>query len=890
MNQLKLDILDYIKKNTMNENLLIRNSASTIANELHVSRNIVSQYLNEFFKQGILAKINSRPVLYFLLQKSAKEVSFSSIDEAIEWQRSHIQQDFDFVVGNQGSLKEIIQQIKAAVNYPPYGLPILFYGATGTGKSYLAGVVFEYLQNQKIVQSSASFISVNCSEYADNPELFLANFFGHVKGAYTGANKDKRGLVELADQGVLFLDEVHSLSNECQEKLFQFMDQGKFHRLGDNEKWYTSNCRIIFATSENPDEHLLSTLLRRIPVKITLPSLERRTIFEKRQLIYSFFLKEKKRLGREIELSKSVFELLLSASYNGNVGNLKSVIQLTCANAFSLNKSGEVIKISMVHLPSFMAMNSQEIRRGLRTNQYLALDKLKDTSEDITLLEMIQFLVENWRKKGISSEFLEVWHHFIKKKSAALLLNMDAKDQQNYINIRFLQYMKNAEKDYQIKFDFFFFQLIIRFLELWLFQDNVAGNKYLTEKEKKQVTDDIFNQFLHEHRLTEQFLQYAELDITPFQESILTLLFKLMINEEFTKKRVALILAHGNLTASSIAKTANQLVGEFIFDAIDMPLSTTSNEIAIQINQYLREIRNYEELILLVDMGSLETIHNRLENHTDKTLGILTNVSTKMALQVAQMLQLDRPIKEILSQTKESQEVEFYYKRSKKKRNIILCSCASGLGTSTKLKEILKRSFQKDVDILVDTCDYFSLINENYLDILSEEYNILFIVGTLNPDFNNVPFYSIQELIVGMKIDDISIHFKDYFNEEELRIFNENILKNFSLTNLMDQLTILNPTKLLEQVSNAIYIMQNELNIHLDNSTCFGLYVHISCLIERLVTQPHLQVGISMGFDKPEERLFLDVFKKSFTVVEQFYSVEIPSDEVRYVYEYIKKA
>lgn len=890
MNQLKSDILEYLKVNTIDKKRWERNTATNIAKELNVSRNIVSQYLNEFYKQGILGKVNSRPVLYFLLQKNTKEVSFSSIDEAIEWQSLHIQQDFDCVIGNQGSLKGIIQQIKAAVNYPPYGLPILFYGATGTGKSYLAGVVFEYLQNQKIVQASAPFVSVNCSEYADNPELFLANFFGHVKGAYTGADKDKRGLAELANQGVLFLDEIHSLSNECQEKLFQFMDQGKFHRLGDNEKWYTSNCRIIFATSEDPNEHLLTTLLRRIPVKITLPSLERRTIFEKRQLIYSFFVKEKERLEREIELSESVFELLLNASYNGNVGNLKNVIQLICANAYSLNKKDKVLKISMVHLPSFMAINSQEIRHGLKTNQYLALDKLKDTSEDMALMEMIQFLLKSWKEKGVSSELLEAWHHFIKQRSASLWLNMDAKDQHNYIKTRFLQYMKNIEKDYQIKFDYFFFQLITRLLELWLFQGNVAGNKYLTEKDKHQFTDHIFRQFLHEHRLTEQFLQYAELPITPFQESILTLLFKLMINEKFTKKRVALILAHGNLTASSIAKTVNQMVGEFIFDAIDMPLSTTSNEIAIQINQYLREIRNYEELILLVDMGSLETIYNRLENHANKTLGILTNVSTKMALQVAQLLQLDRPIKEILTQTKETQEVECYYQRSKKKRDMILCSCASGLGTSNKLKQILKRSFPKDVDILVDTCDYFSLTNENYLDIVSEEYNILFIVGTLNPYVNDVRFYSIQELIIGKKIDDISIQLKNYFNEEELSIFNKNILKNFSLTNLMEQLTILNPSKLLEQVSDAIYILQNELNLHLDNNICFGLYVHISCLIERLVTQPHLQDEISTGFDQPEERLFLNVFKKAFTVVEQYYSVDIPPDEVKYVYEYIKKA
>ena len=68
-------------------------------------------------------------------------------------------------------------------------------------------------------------IAVNCSEYANNPELLTDNLFGHVKGAYTGADDETEGLISLADGGILFLDEVHCLKPECQEKLFQFMDK-----------------------------------------------------------------------------------------------------------------------------------------------------------------------------------------------------------------------------------------------------------------------------------------------------------------------------------------------------------------------------------------------------------------------------------------------------------------------------------------------------------------------------------------------------------------------------------------------------------------------------------------------------------------------------------------
>lgn len=108
----------------------------------------------------------------------------------------------------------------------------------GTGKSMIASLMADYAVCVGLMKKSDKFIAVNCSEYANNPELLTANLFGYKKGAYTGAEKDNQGLIQLADGGILFLDEVHCLKAECQEKLFQFMDRGVYHMVGDNENWY----------------------------------------------------------------------------------------------------------------------------------------------------------------------------------------------------------------------------------------------------------------------------------------------------------------------------------------------------------------------------------------------------------------------------------------------------------------------------------------------------------------------------------------------------------------------------------------------------------------------------------------------------------------------------
>ncbi len=85
---------------------------------------------------------------------------------------------------------------------------------------------------EKLLSNDAPFESFNCADYYHNPQLLLAQLFGYIEGAYTGANVGKAGLVEKADGGILLLDEIHRLTPEGQEMLFYFIDHGRFNRLG----------------------------------------------------------------------------------------------------------------------------------------------------------------------------------------------------------------------------------------------------------------------------------------------------------------------------------------------------------------------------------------------------------------------------------------------------------------------------------------------------------------------------------------------------------------------------------------------------------------------------------------------------------------------------------
>ena len=371
------------KANSIKENIIF--TASDIADTLGISRNTVSQYLNEKVKNCEVIKINSRPVYFFdraSVEEKLGHIEGSGVYSSFEeFSQSFCEQpeDFELLIGYNNSLHAVVEHCKAAITYPG-GLPILIHGPTGTGKSMIASLMYEYALHQNIIDKGQKFVSVNCSEYANNPELLTANLFGHVKGAYTGAEEDNPGLISLSDGGILFLDEVHCLKAECQEKLFFFMDKGMYHKVGDNENWYHSKCRLIFATTEDPQNVLLKTLLRRIPITVTIPSLKDRPLIEKRELIYSIFTKESKRLCKEIFISNLAYQSLMDFEFSGNIGAMKNAIKAACANAFLSNKKDNTLRIEIPHLPDyiFLPMTTVQLKTsGTIQETMIPISKLK---------------------------------------------------------------------------------------------------------------------------------------------------------------------------------------------------------------------------------------------------------------------------------------------------------------------------------------------------------------------------------------------------------------------------------------------------------------------------------------------------------------------------------
>lgn len=405
-------------------------SAYELSEYMKMDRANVSRYLNNLYKEKRVNKSNGRPVLYSSFKLKDVDTGKEKEEEVIKEREDELvvkKDSLDRLVGAELSLKLPIQQAKAAMLYPPRGLHTLILGETGVGKSLFAEMMYSFAKESRVIDEDAPFIRFNCADYADNPQLVVAQIFGVKKGAFTGADSDKEGLLKKADGGILFLDEIHRLSPQGQEMLFTFIDKGTFRRLGDTEEQIKAEVQIISATTEDPQSFMLKTFTRRIPMTIILPPLRERTLEERYLLLESFIKEESVRLGKSIYISKNSIISFLLYDCNNNIGQLRSDVQLSCAKAFlnyKVNKSNFIlidqselqsrVQKGIINLKSHrkevekISNNMSDIVQfSNKEDVLIPLNLENDSDKDITNLSfysMIEKKMEELKAQGIDEE------------------------------------------------------------------------------------------------------------------------------------------------------------------------------------------------------------------------------------------------------------------------------------------------------------------------------------------------------------------------------------------------------------------------------------------------------------------------------------------------------
>jgi PAS domain S-box-containing protein len=313
--------------------------------------------------------------------------------EELERERDYLREEvqvsmnFGRIIGESPALQKMLAQIEAVAQT---SASVLIQGESGVGKELVAHVI-----HARSPRSQGPLVKVNCASIPH--ELFESEFFGHVKGAFTGAHRDRVGRFQLADGGTIFLDEVGEIPLDLQSKLLRVLQESEYERVGD-DRTHTVNVRVIAATNRDlekavADGKFREDLYYRLSVfPIDVPPLRERGD-DVVQLASHFLERTCQQFGhRPLTLSRQQATLLKRYDWPGNIRELKNVIE----RAVILSR-GKVLRLdlAMSDILNAPAANGEPSETG--TSQLLtdgALRELERTNIERALT------LANWRVSG----------------------------------------------------------------------------------------------------------------------------------------------------------------------------------------------------------------------------------------------------------------------------------------------------------------------------------------------------------------------------------------------------------------------------------------------------------------------------------------------------------
>jgi two-component system NtrC family response regulator len=347
-----LDLLRVVKEKSEETVVILITAYGTIRDAVEAVRMGAADYLTKPFEKEELQLVIARSLKTKDLERENVELR-SQLTERFS---------FDGMIGRSAKLDEVFRLVSKVA---PRDTTVLILGESGTGKELLARAI-HYASERK----SKPFVTVNCSAIPEN--LVESELFGHVRGAFTGAIRDKKGKFEAADGGTIFLDEIGDLRLELQGKLLRVLQEMEFERVGGNQTLKV-DVRVIAATNKDPGEAVArgefreDLYYRLSVVPVVVPPLRERR--DDIPLLVDHFLKKfskEKRVG----ISQQALETLTRYDWPGNVRELENVIE----RAVVLSEGGRIEKDE---LPDFVNTDQTRVASSRALERDPSLEEIE---------------------------------------------------------------------------------------------------------------------------------------------------------------------------------------------------------------------------------------------------------------------------------------------------------------------------------------------------------------------------------------------------------------------------------------------------------------------------------------------------------------------------------
>lgn len=910
--------------------------AKEIADKVGSTRSNITTDLNKLFKEGSVLKIKGKPVRFFSKNIYEKITGIKLPSGAVECtsllslcrNAENPVYSFSKIIGSDGSLSGQIKQAKAAVLYPPRGLHTLLLGETGVGKTMFAGFMYRYAVSREAIKKGAPFVVFNCADYYSTPQLLISQLFGSIKGAYTGAESDREGLIEQANGGILFLDEVHRLPPEGQEMLFSVIDRGIYQRLGESKVTRKAEVLIIAATTEDPDSVLLKTFIRRIPTIIRIPPLRERPVKERFELVKQLFTGEAARIKMSIHMDSMSLIPFLYYDCPGNIGQLRTDIQLTAARGFlehiSENSRGIEITDEMlpphvreacIKFPERLWKETGFIREeGYTFNEddnvkeeYIGLNRYDLTRklyEDIAREAEEEGNPDKERLIEIARQKME---QLFCEYSSFLYRDfmLDRKKLTSYISDDILnitgQMLEIASKELGRTFG----ENIYLGLAFHL-------NNLIDRNESRPETgcikiEGIESTHPHEYRAAEKMLKLfcSEFKILKIPDSEICFLTMLLVSntgKDIEDKRVGLIIAaHGKGVASSIAGVANELLGGVYVHAIDMALDEKPTDAIEECSKMVKAIDRGSGVLILVDMGSLAASEETIKKETGANVRVLKIINTPVIIDAGRKAMMPGSTIDDVSSSIIKHEDFLLKSLTDRGREpiaeggIIITVCLSGQGTAYALKDAIEKmlSVYNIRNIKVVPVSFVSKSQgKAYIEKLASENHVIAIAGNINPKIARIPFVGIEEIILKKGFNRILSLIgieNNIYGRISLEELNEEVTWDTAMEAIESHLQFLSIHKIKEYIFSLLKGIETSFGLSLKIGTKVKLFVHISYMIERLKFGSGSLPPCLLDEDDGDyaQKNISKIFGL-LSGMKEVFKVDIPFEEAEYLYEILK--
>jgi DNA-binding NtrC family response regulator len=384
-----MDILKFSRHANPRTQVVMVTGHGTVDTAVKALKTGAFDYIRKPFDNAELLHTVERALDYYQLSKENEQLRSRTVDEPEEKYR--------LLYGQSAAMEKVERLIEAAA---AYDCSVLISGESGCGKELVARRIYSLSD-----RSDKPFVAVNCAAIPEN--IIESELFGYVKGAFTGADRNKSGLLEQADGGTLFLDEVNNASLSLQAKLLRVLQDGSYYRIGDTQV-QNVDLRVISASNRNLREMIKTgefrqDLFYRLKVvEIVLPALR-----ERRQdipMLANYFLnRHTARLNKSLDgMSTKALGVLMRHDWPGNIRELENVVLSMAIMATGNRVTEEALPAELVeddgaqlHSLDFVSPQSLE-----EIEAYFIRKTLREQNGDRTLAAEILGIDKStlWRK------------------------------------------------------------------------------------------------------------------------------------------------------------------------------------------------------------------------------------------------------------------------------------------------------------------------------------------------------------------------------------------------------------------------------------------------------------------------------------------------------------